>query len=336
MFKPWILPSALIIAFLALGIITLLANQTEQGFSFEQSAFNNSQYLFPEQNKVSAAIDFNIVNSTVLQPAAPAFLVKGTVLGALSSINIEEKKEIEEYLVEAGDTLTSVAQKFNISVETILEANNLTLSSKLQPGQKLVILPVTGMMHVVREMDTVSEIAQIYSARSNDIIDFNDLGEEAKIYAGDFLIVPYAQKPKFVQHYVQVPLSQTYFICPIPSPCRVTQGLHWYNAIDFGNGKCGEPVYAAAGGTIQRTGYTSLGGYYVRILHPNGVVTYYGHLSKIGASAGQKVYQGQIIGYIGYSGKTIPAGPAGCHLHFDVRFAQNPFANLTVGDQLGK
>ena len=212
MFKPWILPSVLIIALLAIGGITLLVNQTEQGFSFEQSAFDSSQYLFPEQNKVSAAIDFNIIGNAVLQPAAPAFLVKGTVLGALGAINVEQKKEIEQYLIEQGDTLTLVAQKFNISIETILEANDLTLKSKIQPGQKLTILPVTGMMHVVRERDTVSEIAEIYSAKSSDIVDFNDLGEQAKIYAGDILIVPYDNKPTIVQRYVQVPLSQSYII----------------------------------------------------------------------------------------------------------------------------
>ena len=72
------------------------------------------------------------------------------------------------------------------------------------------------------------------------------------------------------------------------------------------------------------------------ILHPNGVVTYYGHLSKIIVSQGAKVYQGQIIGYMGYSGRTIPAGPAGCHLHFDVRFAQNPFSQFSKGTQFGK
>jgi murein DD-endopeptidase MepM/ murein hydrolase activator NlpD len=108
--------------------------------------------------------------------------------------------------------------------------------------------------------------------------------------------------------------------------------LHWYNAIDFSNGQCGEPVFAAAAGAVQRTGTDPVGGNYIRILHPNNVVTYYGHLSSVAVEAGIAVYQGQIIGYIGCTGKTIPAGNAGCHLHFDVRFASNPFAGYKAGD----
>ena len=68
-----------------------------------------------------------------------------------------------------------------------------------------------------------------------------------------------------------------------------------------------------------------MGGNYVRILHPNGVVTYYGHLARAAMSSGARVFQGEIIGYTGYSGYTIPAGPAGCHVHFEVRGATNPF-----------
>ncbi len=190
-------------------------------------------------------------------------------------------------------------------------------------------------MHIIREGDTLSELAELYKTELKEIINFNELRETDDIYAGDLLIIPGGKKPKISTQYAQVPLSQSYFICPVPSPCRISQGLHWYNAIDFSNGKCGEPVFAAAGGTVQRTGYTSLSGNYVRIMHPNGVVTFYGHLSKIAAVPGQKVYQGQIIGYIGYSGITVPAGPAGCHLHFDVRFASNPFRKYAVGTQLG-
>ncbi len=313
----------------------VLLNNREQSFNFKRNVFDSGQYLFAGENKVSADIDLDILNGSVLSPAAPAFLVKGSVLGALGTVETEAKQEIEEYIAQQGDTLSSVAQKHNISLETVLEANNLTSKSTLKPGQKLVILPVTGMLHIVRQGDSISEIAELYETKTAEIIDVNDLGEQGMIYAGDFLIVPNAVKPRYVQEYVQVPLSQSYFICPIPSPCRVTQRLHWYNAIDFSNGKCGEPVYAAAGGTVQRTGYTSQGGNYVRISHPNNVVTYYGHLSKTAVSAGARVYQGQIIGYVGYTGRTIPAGPAGCHVHFDVRFAMNPFSRFNVGDQLG-
>lgn len=293
-----------------------------------------NQYLRNLPNVGALAFDLNIIQETALEATAPPFVVSGSVLGALGAF--DEDKEVQQYVVKQGDTLSSVAALFNISLETILWANDLKKTSPLKVGQKLAILPVSGVLHVVRERDTVSQIAQIYKARAEDIVEFNNIFDESKIYVGDFLIIPGGKKPKISQKYSQVLLPGTYFICPIPSPCRITQGLHWYNAVDFGNGKCWQPVYAAAGGKVQRTGYGRVSGYYVRILHPNGVVTFYGHLAKIATSPGQKVYQGQIIGYVGHSGLTVPRGAAGCHLHFDVRFAKNPFSKYKTGTKLGR
>lgn len=314
-------------------LCAFFVDKAEQAAITEANVFDESQYLFSETGESVPHIDLNIISSSVLEPVSPPFLVEGKVL---ASYGFTADKEIAEYVVKEGDTLSSIAEKFKISLNTILWANDLTTKSVLKVGQKLVIMPVSGMMHVVREGDTLSEIAMIYKTKVDGIVEFNELEDEGRIYAGDFLIVPYGIKPKVSTRYVTVPLSNSYFIAPIPSPAGVTQGLHWFNAIDFSNGKCNEPVYAAAGGEVQRTGYTRLGGRYVRILHPNGVVTYYGHLSSIAAKPGAKVYQGQVVGYIGYSGVTVPAGPAGCHLHFDVRFAKNPFNRYIAGDQVGK
>ena len=276
----------------------------------------------------------NIIEGSSLSSVAPPFLIEGKVLGALGELGL--RREIEEYVVEQGDTLSGIAAQFGISLETLLWVNELSEKSVITPGQKLIILPVSGILHIVKEGDTLSEICQIYQAKVNEVVDFNGLANEDDIFVGDLLIIPGGKIPKIQPDYVRVPLAENPFICPIPAPCRITQGLHWYNAVDFSNGKCGEPVFAAAGGTVQRTGYGSVSGYYVRILHPNGVVTFYGHLSKIIVSPGQKVFQGQIVGYVGYSGRTVPPGPAGCHLHFDVRFARNPFAVYAVGTELGK
>ncbi|MBZ9572916.1 M23 family metallopeptidase [Patescibacteria group bacterium] len=313
--------------------LSFFIGQKKESFSQKRDILDESQFLFSEANLLPNFLDLNIIEGSLLAPSAPPFLVRGKVLGALGDI---QKPEVEEYIIESGDTLSGIASQFGISLETLLWANDLSLNSIISPGQKLIILPVSGVLHIIRERDTLSEIAQIYQAKVDEIVDFNELSNQDDIFVGDLLIIPGGEMPRVIPTYTQVPLSQNPFICPIPLPCRITQGLHWFNAIDFGNGKCGEPVFAAAGGTVQRTGYGNVSGYYVRILHPNGVVTFYGHLSKITVTPGQKVFQGQIIGYVGYSGVTSPRGPAGCHLHFDVRFARNPFAGYAVGTELGK
>lgn len=268
------------------------------------------------------------VQKNSLKAVSPPVVVTPKILGSLigdSEAELGIRKEVIEYTVQEGENLWNIATNFDISLDTLLWSNDLNKNSVISPGQKLIILPVSGLVHYVQKGETLSEIAEIYKADIDEVIFFNELSEE-KIFAGDILIIPDGVMPPQTYTIPQVPLASSYFICPIPSPCRITQGFHWYNAIDFSNGKCGELVYAAAGGVVQKTGYGKVIGNFIRIEHPNGVFTTYGHLSTILVSSGQKVSQGGRIGYTGYSGYTIPSGPAGCHLHFEVRGAGNPFA----------
>lgn len=295
-------------------------------FSIEEAS---GQRVFLSQKEI-VSVEFPqlVVGENSFLQAGPATLVKPEVLGSLgiglSQGGLSERKEISEYIVEQGDTLSSVAEKFDVSLETVLWANNLSGSSKIGVGDKLVILPTSGIMHLVEKGESLSYLAKLYKAEMDEMIAFNNLSDSGEIYIGDFLIIPDAVMPAKKPVPVSTPLASAYFIKPVPADFAISQGLHWYNAIDFSNGKCWEPVFASAGGVIQKTGFDSVAGNYVRILHPNEVVTFYGHLAVISVYSGQKVSQGEIIGYVGNTGYTL--GPTGCHLHFEVRGAKNPFA----------
>lgn len=321
--------------FLITGAATFFVSKDEKSLAVEKNVFNKEPYLFCESGPRIGTIDLSIIGGSVLQPQSPPFLVSGKALADLIG-TAEGKREIEEYIVEQGDTLALLAEKFGITVATITEANNLTSKSILQPGQKLVILPISGLMHIVKSGETLNKLAIDYKAKAQDIIEANDVGTNGEIFAGDILVIPGGVKPKVasVKTIPQTAISKSYFMVPIAN-ARITQGLHWFNAVDFSNGSCGGPVVASAAGMVQKLGTGSVSGNYINIIHSNGVVTYYGHLSRFAVKAGQQVNQGQIIGYVGHTGLTIPAGEAGCHLHFDVRFATNPFANYAVGTKMG-
>ena len=295
-----------------------------------QASFQNP-FLNPTNRFFLESPDFLLVEKSSLRAATPPFLVSPQVLGALIGRQepLEIKKEIREYLVEGGDTLSSLAKKFEISLETILWANELTEKSIIKPGQKLIIPPVSGVIHYVKSGDTLSEIAKTYKGKIEEIMAFNDLASENDIYIGDVLVIPNGVMPKSTKPQFAssvLPLANSQFIPPLSSPYLITQGLHWYNAVDLSHPgyACGKPVFAAAGGIVQKTGFNRVSGNYLRILHPNGLVTFYGHLSMIAAKSGDSVNVGQIIGYIGNTGST--RGTTGCHLHFEVRGARNPFA----------
>lgn len=301
-----------------------LIKQGDLFFKNEHFTLNSSQSLFLEQKNTAFLATFEalVINKNTFKESSSTTTFEAKTLAVLSPSEIE-RKEIGEYVVEEGETLLSIAEKFSISLNTILWANDLTNSSLISSGQKLTILPVNGLTHLVAKGETLSELAKLYQADVDAIININEISLDGDIFAGDVLIIPGGKKP--VQKVVSysAPLASSYFIVPVPSPFKVTQGLHWYNAIDFANGGCGSSVFAAAGGEIQRTGYNGTAGNYVRILHPNGIVTFYGHLSKILVSPGQNVSQGETIGYLGNTGYTV--GVTGCHVHFEVRGARNPF-----------
>ena len=288
--------------------------------------------------KIKESPDLSLIQQNSLASVSPPVTVTPQILGALMDASDYEwtQKEITEYVVQAGDTLSSIAKQFNVSLNTLLWANDLTSSSLLKLGRKLVILPTSGVIHHVKNGDTLSDIAQTYKSTAEKIVVFNNLTAEGDIYIGDILIVPDGVMPSPTFYTSQlVPMAASYFICPISAPCRVTQGLHWYNAIDFSHGKCGEPIYAVAAGQVVKVKLTSSiskwafggAGNTVAIQHPNGVVTSYGHVQTSFVSVSDYVSQGQIIALVGGALNMPGSGNStGCHVHFGVSGAKNPFA----------
>ncbi len=268
-----------------------------------------------------------ISQGNTLYVSSPLYTPQTAVLGT-SYQEPACQKEIISYKVEKGESLSSIATKFEISTETIIWANNIKNNS-LSIGQDIIILPVSGVFHVVKAGETISGVAKKYSADEEEILSCNK-PEEDMISVGDILVVPGGKIPKPTPFSAPtVSLNSSGFIMPLPrAGSYISQGLHWYNAVDIANA-CGTPVYASASGTIQGTGYHPIGGNYVRILHNGGIVTYYGHLSRILVIKGQSVSQGGIIGYVGNTGYTI--GRTGCHVHFEARGMANPFARFRVG-----
>ncbi|MFC1622664.1 peptidoglycan DD-metalloendopeptidase family protein [Patescibacteria group bacterium] len=235
----------------------------------------------------------------------------------------QPKENITEYTVQSGDTFSSIAKDFNISINTVLWANDLSGLSIIRPGDKLTILPVTGVLHKVKKGDTLSAISKKYSAEQDKILNFNSLVNESQLSIGQFIIVPEGEiAPTYRRpasggfaSVFKPPSSQKNtagFIWPTAGG-RITQYYHWgHHAIDIG-GKTGNPIYASMSGKIIKAGWSSGYGYNVIIDHGNGKKTLYAHLSKIYISRGEQVTQGSVIGALGSTGWST--GP---HLHFEI------------------
>jgi len=245
------------------------------------------------------------------------------------SNNQKTRTEIEHYIVKEGDTISSIAENFGIHVNTILWANKLTARDLIRPGDKLVILPVDGVLHQVKKGDNLEKIAKYYKADADKILEFNKLADASDIVIGENLIVPDgempAPAPSVVSGIKRLLPVKNFYISPkvsIPSGFgmfwptaarRITQYFSWrHHAVDIA-GPIGTPVYAAESGTIKFTGWGTGYGNHIDIDHGNGTITRYAHLSKILVSKGDRVEKGETIGLIGSTGWST--GP---HLHFEV------------------
>jgi murein DD-endopeptidase MepM/ murein hydrolase activator NlpD len=300
----------------------------------------NGESLFTSQTDAAPleTPDLKIMQDNTLCGVATPCVVSGKVLGDVLGQTGQNKKDVTDYTVQPGDTFQSIADANNISVNTILWANDLTSGSKIKAGQSLVILPVDGVLHVVKSGDTVSAIASKYKSSSDTVISYNELANQDDIYIGDILVVPGGVMPKKATPVInnQIPLADNFFI--FPTQGKITQGLHYFNAVDTAN-KCGTPIYAAAAGVVQRAvgngGWNSGMGNHITILHSNGTVTYYGHLMALMVKPGDKVYTGQNIALMGGAPGMAGAGDStGCHLHFQVIGAKNPLSKYPVGTNI--
>lgn len=269
-----------------------------------------------------------------------------------TAIGNDSQPVITTYIVKSGDTLSGIAEKFGISVNTIRWANDLTAkTSKIQIGDELTILPVTGVEYTVKKGDTLSGIAHKYNVSQDDILAYNDIDADA-IKVGTKLILPNAEPitPKTVSAPKKVttptapatkttspdtgddsdntPTTSGY---TVPVHGILTQGIHDVNAVDFGV-PAGTSVVAFKSGTVivaKSSGYNGGYGNFIVINHEGACQTQYSHLSSIKVSVGDTVSAGDLIALSGNTGRST--GP---HLHFNVRnCGGNPFAKFKKGTQ---
>ncbi|MDD4995119.1 MAG: peptidoglycan DD-metalloendopeptidase family protein [Patescibacteria group bacterium] len=241
--------------------------------------------------------------------------------------SVAPRTSVEEYIVEDGDTLNLIAEKFNISLNTLLWANSLSAGSFIHPGGKLTILPTSGVLHTVKSGETVAGIAKKYKSESEKIIEFNKLASASDLRVSEKIVVPGGIMPAAPRPSYTAPVSTIFGSNPPPGSTsqsrtrllwptighRISQYYHWgHSGLDIAV-PLGEPIYAAEAGTVTRAGWYVGYGNCIDINHGNGMMTRYGHASKIYVKPGDKVSRGQTVGLVGSTGRST--GP---HIHLEV------------------
>jgi murein DD-endopeptidase MepM/ murein hydrolase activator NlpD len=267
------------------------------------------------------------------------------------------RQEIVSYTVEAGDTVSGIADRFGLDPKTIFAANYDLLQDDphmLQPGQNLRILPVDGVYWEWLGGVPFTQWAAYFKVKPEDILNYpaNHLDAAAiadpnnpDIKTGTFLVVPGGA----YQYHTpgQVPLGITRSnpasaqvagagSCPPVNGGAIGYGTfvwptdrHYLSGFDYSTktnhlgidlaAELGDNIYASDGGVVVYAGANGYGyGNMIMIDHGTGFQTLYAHLSAIFVNCGDNVTQGQTIGAAGMTGHA-----SGAHLHFEVRTLSN-------------
>lgn len=265
-------------------------------------------------------------------------VVQDTSEDQASGKDLRDRDEIVKYEVKTGDTISSIADKFGVSVDTVLWENDLSAYDLIRPGEELVILPVSGVTHKVERGESLSYIANQYDADQEDIMETNDIDNPERLSIGEKLIIPGGEKPdssdsssqsssqsrtsgqsalSAVKDVVSSPQPKTQTVSdkmhwPTPGH-RITQYYSWrHHGLDVAD-NIGTPLYAAESGVVEFVGWSRGYGNNIVINHGGGKKTRYAHMHQFYVSRGERVSKGQTLGEMGNTGWS--SGP---HVHFEV------------------
>jgi len=194
---------------------------------------------------------------------------------------LEEGSDVAVYEVQNGDTVSTIAKEFNVTVNTILWANDIDDPDMIMPGDKIFILPVTGIKHVVKKDDTIDKIAKKYEADKNKIIAFNELPADGRIEEGEELIIPDGK------------IEQ-----PTTAPNNLLQRRNYYSSEVIGGGERGPSIIDRnpKGGHVFPYGYCT---WYVAqhkyVPWGGNAGTWLYHARAYGAKTGKTPKEGAII-----------------------------------------
>jgi len=248
------------------------------------------------------------------------------------------RQEVSYYTVKAGDTVLGIAARYGLQPETLMWSNSNIEQNpdRLSIGDELRILPVDGVLHVVKPGETLSALAQKYEVAMDDIVGYtgNQIASlDTPLVVGREIVVPGGSRPFAVASAGAGASTARRAAAPAnapqgsgnfgwPAAGYVSQG-YWggHPAIDI-VGWVGSPVTSADAGYVVVAGGGWNGGYgnHVIIDHGNGFSTLYAHLNSIFVSPGETVGKGAQIGTMGNTGNST--GP---HLHFEVRYGGVPY-----------
>ena len=235
---------------------------------------------------------------------------------------LEEMKKAAEQVEQAKETMERERAELEDS-KVLLEATTATMELKREKSDEILRQLLEKEAEIAVLLDAASEkmnalMAEI-SAKEKEY-------EKARYDEYLAKLAASGTAPKSDAKWIR-PLDNLRVTSPFGTRVHpITKVKRTHNGVDFG-ANAGTPIYATRAGTVTTAAYQPGGaGYYVRLNHGDGFGSIYMHMTRYIVKTGQKVEQGQVIGYVGSTGLST-----GAHLHFGVSYAGtyvNPMAYI--------
>lgn len=252
-----------------------------------------------------------------------------------------EKIQAVVHIVREGETIGEIAESYKVSQNEILSNNPDVIPETLKVGTELCIKAPVALVKVkavsketcAEEIPFETKVKKDSSRyKGTTVVSVNGVnGVKNVVYENITVNGALTERNPVSEEIVSNPVDKVVlsgtkerpktastgtFLRPYYGSVTSRYGSRWgrqHQGVDIG-GSMGDPVKASDGGTVTYAGWYDGYGNFIKIKHDNGYETYYGHLSSVGVSVGQKVAQGEVIGKLGSTGRST--GP---HLHFEIR-----------------
>ncbi|MEL6148346.1 MAG: LysM peptidoglycan-binding domain-containing M23 family metallopeptidase [Chloroflexota bacterium] len=271
--------------------------------------------------------------------------------------------EIIQYIVESGDTISSISEKFGITPESLVWANDRNIVGILRPGTSLNIVPVDGVYVAQHVGDsTIADYAVRYGIDDPfEILDseynpqLRGLTPQSIPDSGTPILIPGGEAEQIAWNptverepgsgggagagggfitfapgeagscgRVAVPPAAANWTRPLTNYTWMRGFTSFHTGVDVA-ASVGTPIAAANSGRVVFSGWNSYGYGQTVVLAHGSFTTLYGHMSSRSVSCGQDVSAGSIVGAVGNTGNS--SGP---HLHFEIRFNDQPQDPTTI------
>ncbi|KUK52568.1 MAG: Peptidase M23 [Desulfotomaculum sp. 46_296] len=236
-----------------------------------------------------------------------------------------ESDRSTSYIVQQGDTLISVAERFGLRTNVVANANNIKDKDFIEAG-KVLLIPGTSQNHLIRPGETLTGIARDYGVSLNSLVLANNLNDDDVLIAGQELIVPLSENNVLPAWNYTAGLPVNELAWPVAGGW-VSSGFgirddRPHEGVDIAAFE-GDPIKAIRSGRVIFAGPRGTYGIAVIINHGSGLTSLYGHTSAVLVREGDFIKEGQIIAHVGSTGRST--GP---HLHLEVRLNGIPYDPL--------